>query len=133
MKGKVTTDTQNFNALDLKSSKMRWTDLTLMLLEELNACILRSCPGVDKPAVAKYYVSYKLDRGFTELYVQKGSIVVTLHNISYTDPRNWVTYLDSHGGPLKGRIRVRELKDISYAITLIEQLYNYLLNQAFKS
>jgi predicted transport protein len=98
------------------------------LFDELKDKIMKLGENIDEH-IRKYFISYLVGNRFTIIRIKKNSILINIYEIK-NDPKNWLKDESVYeGNTWQKAFSISSPSDIPYAISLIKQSYDLIMNR----
>jgi len=116
---------------DVEFHRNKADEKTKELFDELRKRILALAENITEHP-QKFYIGYKIDSGYInftgiEVYKSKLQVSILVPDKKLKDPQKWAKSFPKSYGWAKNlkKFIVKDIKDLPYAMDLIEQSYNY--------
>ena len=114
--------TEDTDAVDVLRSR---TSVEIQsLFDDLRSRVLALGADVVE-RTTRSYIAYRATKNFLEVHIQRSQLRMFLRPIDYEDPKGRITKMpESFNWTLDREIRVNNIDDSDYTMTLIQQSYN---------
>lgn len=103
------------------------TDRIKEIFLELRSRIFEIDENIKEKATLTY-ISYRVTKSFAEVHLGKNHIKIFLRPREYNDPKNMVERIpDGYNWTLNQRVYIKEIEDLDYVFSLLEQSYQDIL------
>lgn len=113
--------------VELNDHLSKATPQIKQIFDELRSRILQ----IDEDIVEKvttYYIAYRLSKNFAEVHIGKNQIKLFLRPVEFNDPLNKVEKIpESYNWSMDKRVYIKNIEELDYVVSLIEQSYNDIL------
>lgn len=97
------------------------------IFQELRSRIFEIDENIKEKATLAY-ISYRVTKSFAEVHLGKNHIKIYLRPREYVDPKNMVERIpDGYNWTLNQRVYIKEVEELDYVFSLLEQSYQDIL------